>query len=230
MTSTPKYHLSDSFDPASAHPFDSHSIQARLIPSGSRVLELGCASGYMSSYLERAKGCTVIGLDSDPVAIDYARRRINHAFVADLEGDDPLKEAALYAPFDVLYAANVLEHIRSASTVLKVGRKLLKPGGIAVVALPNVAHWSIRLKLLKGEFRYTDYGIMDRTHVTFYTLSSARELLESAGFKITATYIAGSFLQNLVCSVWSTAPLILPNLLAYEFILLGASQGAAAGR
>jgi len=227
--STPKYHLSNSFDPASAHPFDSHSIQARLIPPGSRVLELGCASGYMSSYLEKAKGCTVVGLDSDPAAIDCARQRIHHAFVADLEGNEPFKEAALLAPFDVLYAANVLEHIRNAPSVLKAGRELLKPGGIAVVALPNIAHWSIRLKLLRGGFEYTDYGIMDRTHVTFYTLSSAQELLEGAGFKITTTYVAGSLLQNLVWSVWPTAPLILPNLLAYEVILLGASQEVVAG-
>ncbi len=222
---TPKYHIADIFNPETAHPDDSHSIQARLIPANSHVLELGCSSGYMSGYLEQKKGCTVVGLDYDPLAIEIAKTRTSAAYLADLEAPDPLNVAKVYAPFDVLYAANVLEHVRSAETVLKEAHSLLKPNALLIMTLPNIAHYSIRLRLLLGKFDYTDYGIMDRTHVHFYTVDTARTLLKSAGYHVESLHIAGSFLQNWLNQRARQAnkPLpnpVLPDLLGYEMTFL----------
>jgi methionine biosynthesis protein MetW len=217
----PKYHL-ERFDPRAAHPYDSHTLQVRHIPAGARVLELGCASGYMSAYLEAEKGCQVVGLDHDPDAIAIAATRAHAAFLADLEADDPLAVARPYAPFDVLYAANVLEHVRNAGRVLRAAHALLRPGALVVVTLPNIAHWQVRLRLLAGRFDYTDYGIMDRTHVHFYTLATARALLNEAGYTVQRVDIAGSLAQNALRRLWPGAPLLLPGLLAYEMILVAA--------
>jgi 2-polyprenyl-3-methyl-5-hydroxy-6-metoxy-1,4-benzoquinol methylase len=218
---TPKYHIEDIFNAEAAHPDDSHSIQARLIPPNSHVLELGCASGYMSGYLEQKKGCTVVGLDYDPLAIEIAKTRTTAAYLADLEAPQPLDVAKPHAPFDVLYAANVLEHVRSAETVLKEAHALLKSNALLVLTLPNIAHYSVRLRLLMGRFDYTDYGVMDRTHVHFYTVDTARALIEQNGYRVESLHIAGSFLQNWLNQRARKAdnPLpapMLPNLLGYE--------------
>jgi methionine biosynthesis protein MetW len=215
----PKYHLDGLFDPARADVHDSHAIQARLIPPNSRVLELGCSSGYMSGYLERAKNCRVVGVDYDPVAIQIAQTRCYKAIQVDLEQPNALQSVQADAPFDVLYMANVLEHVRSAESILQQAKALLAPNAMIILVLPNIAHWQVRWQLLRGRFAYQDYGIMDRTHVHFYTVDTARALLVSQGYRVEGLHIAGSFLQNQLERVFgrSFAP-ILPNLLAYEMI------------
>ena len=220
---TPKYHLDSIFDPARAHPDDAHSILMRLIPPGSRVLELGCASGYLSGYMEQALSCRVTGLEFDPVATAIAAARCSEVYTVDLDAVDALEPAAASAPYDVLLAAAVLEHSKHPRRVLAEARALLKPGGRVIVSLPNVAHWQIRLKLLAGNFDYEDYGIMDRTHLCLYTLKTGRELVESQGYHVEQILIAGSGLQNGLSGLsrrlgLSTPPLIFPGLLGYELI------------
>lgn len=220
---TPKYHLDGIFDPARAHPDDAHSILMRLIPPGSRVLELGCASGYLSGYMEQALGCRVTGLEFDPAATAIAATRCSEVYTVDLDAPDALATAASSAPYDVLLAAAVLEHIKQPRRVLAEARGLLKPGGLVIVSLPNVAHWQIRLKLLAGSFDYEDYGIMDRTHLCLYTLKTGRELVESQGYTVEQILIAGSGLQNVLSGLsqrlsLSTPPLIFPGLFGYELI------------
>lgn len=230
----PKYHLDDVFNPAAAHPDDAHSLLMRLIPRDSAVLELGCASGYLSGYMEQALGCRVTGLEADPAATAIAATRCTQVFTVDLDAPDALKDAATGAPYDVLLAAAVLEHLKHPQRLLEQARALLKPGARVIVSLPNVAHWSIRLQLLRGRFDYQDYGVMDRTHLHLYTLDTGRALLEDAGCRVEAVYIAGSGLQNLLNALtrplgWRPAPLIAPGLLAYELIYV-AYFNASSGR
>lgn len=221
----PKYHLDTIFDPRRAHPDDAHSVLMRLVPPNSRVLEIGCASGYLSGYMERALGCRVTGLELDPVAVEIAKTRISDAHVADLDAPTALDAAAPQAPYDGLFAAAVLEHLKHPELLLERAKALLKPGAWVIVSLPNIAHWSIRLKLLRGRFDYTDYGIMDRTHTHFYTLDTGRHLLQAQGFRVKDIHIAGSGLQNLSNRLARArqrplpAP-ILPGLLAYELIFV----------
>src|SRR6185369_3962409 len=92
--STPKYHLEQVFDPARAHPDDAHSILMRLIPPNSRVLELGCATGYLSGYMEQTLGCRVTGLELDPVSAAVAAERCSEVYTADLDAPDALSPAA----------------------------------------------------------------------------------------------------------------------------------------
>lgn len=223
MQTTPKYHLSSIFNPQAAHPDDAHSVLMRLIPPSSRVLELGCASGYLSGYMEQGLGCRVTGLELDPVAASIAAKRCSEVYTVDLDGQNALEPAQASAPYDVLLAAAVLEHLKYPERLLVSARELLKPGGLVIISLPNIAHWQVRLDLLRGRFDYTDYGIMDRTHVHFYTVKTGRALLEDQGYRVQALHIAGSGLQNLLNAQarrrqQPLPALLLPDLLAYELI------------
>ncbi len=227
--STPKYHLDQVFDPGRAHPDEAHSVLMRLIPPGSRVLELGCASGYLSGYMEQTLGCRVTGLEYDPDAVAIARGRMSEVYQADLDVPDALAPARTSAPYDVLLAAAVLEHIKQPERVLREARALLKPGARVIVSLPNVAYWQIRLRLLVGRFDYEDYGVMDRTHCRLYTLKTGRELLESTGYAVEQTPIAGSGVQNVLNALARRLgrplpPPVLPGLFGYELIYLGTAR------
>lgn len=221
----PKYHLNEIFDPGQAHPDDAHSILMRLIPRESRVLELGCASGYLSGYMESVLGCRVTGLEFDADAVQIARTRCSEVHQADLDHPSALDSARSSAPYDVLLAAAVLEHLKYPERLLEQARTLLRPGARVIVSLPNIAHWRMRLNLLMGKFDYQDYGIMDRTHLRLYTLRSGRALVEAAGFVVEQTLIAGSGLQNLLNGLARRTgrplpALALPGLFAYEIIFV----------
>jgi methionine biosynthesis protein MetW len=223
MTSLPKYHLDAIFDPTQAHPDDAHSLLMGLIPRNSRVLELGCASGYLSGYMEQALGCRVTGLEFDPAATAIAATRCSEVYTVDLDMPDALNVARASAPYNVLLAAAVLEHIKQPERILQQAKMLLAPGARVIVSLPNIAHWRLRLDLLMGKFDYTDYGVMDRTHLRLYTARTGRELLASQGYTVDELVIAGSGLQNLLNSAARRfkRPLpkpILPGLFAYELI------------
>lgn len=222
--SAPKYDLDGLFDPKRAAPFDAHSLLMARIPPGSRVLELGCATGYLSGYMERALGCRVTGLDYDAASVAVAAGRCAEAYQADLDAADGLASAQAGAPYDVVLAAAVLEHVKFPQAVLRGVRPLMAPGARLIVSLPNIAHWRSRLSLLLGRFDYTDYGLMDRTHVHFYTLKTARALLAEQGYRVSDVAVAGSLAQNAAgalaqCLHLPPPPLIAPGLLGYELIL-----------
>lgn len=221
--SLPKYHLTDRFDPQRAHPDDAHSVLMRLIPPDRRVLELGCASGYLSGYMEQVLGCRVTGLEADPDATRIAAQRCAEVHTVDLDAPDALDPARASGPYDVLLAAAVLEHLKYPERLLRDAHGLLTPGARVIVSLPNVAHWGVRLRLLRGRFDYTDYGIMDRTHLHFYTLRTGGDLVARQGYTVEQVHIAGSALQNGLNAVARRRkrPLprpVLPGLLAYELI------------
>lgn len=225
MTDRPKYHLDDIFNPSTAHPDDAHTILMRLIPSAANVLELGCASGYLSGYMEQKLGCRVTGLEADPAATTIARTRCSEVYTVDLDAPDALDCTRASAPYDVLFAAAVLEHLKYPERLLRAAHDLLKPGAQVIVSLPNVAHWSVRLRLLLGHFDYTDYGVMDKTHLKLYTLNSGRALLSDQGYSLEQVFIAGSGLQNALNGLarhWGRVlpRLVLPGLLGYELIYL----------
>lgn len=224
----PKYHMAQVFDPSRAHPNDAHSILMRHIPPNSRVLELGCASGYLSGYMEQALGCRVTGLEADPSATAIAAERCTEVHTVDLDTSGALEPSHASAPYNVLLAAAILEHLKSPERLLREARNMLTPGARVIVSLPNIAHWSFRLRLLAGKFDYEDYGVMDRTHLHLYTEKTGRALLENQGYTVEWMEIAGSGLQNLLHSAGldgSPPRLVLPGLLGYELIYFARVPG-----
>lgn len=159
-----------------------HASVVGLAGESRRVLELGCATGYMSEVL-RARGCYVVGVERDPLMAEVAEQRCDRLIVGDLDLLDLAEELA-GERFDVIVAADVLEHLRDPLQVLRSLRPLLAEGGYLVASIPNVAHGSVRLALLEGRFPYQERGLLDRTHLRFFTRESFGQLLEDAGFLI----------------------------------------------
>jgi 2-polyprenyl-3-methyl-5-hydroxy-6-metoxy-1,4-benzoquinol methylase len=165
----------------------SHRLVLDAVPCGSRVLDVGCATGYLAAELAR-RGCEVVGVEFDPEAAHEARAACASVVVGDLESaaTRDAVAAAVAGGVDVVLCADVLEHLRDPWGTLAWLRTLLAPGGRAVVSVPNIAHWTARRALLRGRFDYADFGLFDRTHLRFFTRASAAELARRAGFAVTA--------------------------------------------
>jgi 2-polyprenyl-3-methyl-5-hydroxy-6-metoxy-1,4-benzoquinol methylase len=145
------------------------------------VLDLGCGRARLGLEVERL-GYTVTGIDNSPVACATARTRISEVIELDFMNPDTVAAALNGRQFDWIMAADVLEHSAEPDTALGFYRRFLKPDGRLIVSLPNVAVWDNRFRLLLGRFDYRDSGVMDRTHLRFFTFRTARELIVEAGF------------------------------------------------
>jgi len=163
-------------------PASSHGMMLEMIGSDKRVLEFGCASGYMSRWLVAA-GCRVTGVEVDPAMAAEAREVCDEVVVADLD-TRRLVDLLPGSAFDVAIYGDVLEHVRDPRRVLDETRSLLADGGSVVMSIPNIAHGNVRLALLRGSFDYQELGLLDNTHLRFFTLKTVRELCLRAGYRI----------------------------------------------
>lgn len=165
-------------------PGSAHQLVVSLVPGQGRVLEIGCATGYMSEVLRTRLGCSVTGVEIAPEAAAIAADRCDHVIVGDAEQLD-YDELLGDERFDAILFADVLEHLRDPSALLRRLRPFISDEGVVVASVPNVAHASVRLALLGGEFRYRDTGLLDATHVRFFTRDSIQDLFEESGYAIT---------------------------------------------
>jgi methionine biosynthesis protein MetW len=155
-------------------------IMAGMIPAGSRFLDVGCGEGTLGEALSRACRAEFVGIEPDAARAARARARGLNV-VVNYFGPQLVREIG---PVDVVVLADVLEHLPDPQSMLLVCREALKPRGSVIVSVPNVAHWSVRAGLLQGRFRYQTTGIMDATHLRWFTAESAKSLLASAGFGV----------------------------------------------
>ncbi len=167
---------------ALADPNNTHAILLRLVGSEKDVLEIGSATGYMTRVLAESQGCRVTGFELSPVMAEEARPYLHELIVGDLENQEDL--ARIDGQFDVVLLADVLEHLAEPLQPLRNLRENLRPGGRLIASIPNVAHWSVRRALLAGRWDLADRGIMDRTHLRWYTRQTAMALLKSAGYRV----------------------------------------------
>ena len=177
-----KYHVAEAIELDKLNPNQAHSIILSQIQTSSRVLDLGCATGYLGRFLTEKRGCVVDGIELDQRAAEEASRFLRRVWVGSVEDEEVL--SAVSEKYDVILCAAVLEHLAHPEFALQRLRHLIADNGVLIAGLPNVAHWSMRWALLRGDWDYTEYGILDRTHLHFYTLNSAREMFENAGYVI----------------------------------------------
>jgi 2-polyprenyl-3-methyl-5-hydroxy-6-metoxy-1,4-benzoquinol methylase len=161
-----------------------HNLVVSLVPAGAKVLEFGCATGYMSAVLKTQRNCSVTGVEYAAGAAALARAHCEQVIVGDAETLN-LGEHFRPGQFDAILFADVLEHLREPEALLRRVRSLLADGGAVIASIPNIAHGSVRLALLDGEFRYRDKGLLDNTHLRFFTRASVQDLFEGAGYLIT---------------------------------------------
>jgi SAM-dependent methyltransferase len=165
------------------------------------ALDCGCGTGGNARAL-RQMGWRVTGITVSPRELEMASECCEAVRLGDLNSGIPQEVSG---PFDLVVFSHVLEHLLHPDVALRDAHRLLSPHGRIVVALPNVLYWRVRMKFLLGEFRYEPTGIMDETHVRFYTFHSGMELLRSNGFEIVSSIGDGDlplpFLRRLLPGV-----------------------------
>lgn len=187
------------------------------VPEGATVLDVGCWSGSIGRYLQRERNAVVDGIEPESAMAARAAEAYRTVFPAGIERVLPCLQQKHEGCYDAILLLDVLEHLTQPGTVLNNLRGLLRPGGVALISLPNVAHWRIRLALLRGRWRYRDNGILDRTHLRFFTAETAGELLEDSGW--VASWCRAS-VQGLPINGWEQSRLWerWPELFAVQLL------------
>ncbi|MBZ0224541.1 MAG: class I SAM-dependent methyltransferase, partial [Comamonas sp.] len=152
------------------------SVLAGLTPAGATVLDLGCGSGALGQHLRETRQCTVDGLTWSELEAAHARPHYRRVVVANLETCN-LPETFEHNTYDIIVCADVLEHLSAPERVLDACRLLLKGGGQLLTSVPNAGYAGLIAELLQGEFRYREEGLLDRTHLRFFTRRSLGRFL-----------------------------------------------------
>lgn len=155
----------------------------RLVGRNKNVLEFGCGPGHMSKVLTEKMGCRVTGIEIDREAAKSAERYCEKVYSLDLDQADVfgvIKEKN----FDVLLLADILEHLKDPEALLNDISGLAGRSGYVVASVPNVGYCGLVAELLAGQFQYRDLGILDRTHLRFFTRESFVALLETCGYEV----------------------------------------------
>ena len=143
---------------------------------------MGCGTGVITDTIRRQKSASIIGIEPDAERVQRAVARGLDVHLGVLSPDFIRQ----HGPFDYIVFADVLEHLPNPAEIVAMAKGGLKPGGSVVASIPNVAHWFVRTDLLRGRFDYQDCGIMDATHLRWFTRRTVREFFERLGFQITA--------------------------------------------
>jgi SAM-dependent methyltransferase len=186
------------------------------------MLDLGCSGGQLAERLQEA-GHHVTGVDV--TEIDKVRDRTGAFYRADLNDGIP---AEVGSGFDIVIAADVLEHLSDPGRLLNEIQRVLSPNGSVIACVPNISHWYPRFRIMAGLFDYDQRGILDRTHMRFFTRRSFRRLVESQGFRVRRIEAVGlpmdalnlkggasrflRFFDHMLVGLW-------PTMFGYQFII-----------
>jgi SAM-dependent methyltransferase len=156
-------------------------IEALVPPRTQALLDVGCGTGRLGASLKALGIPRVVGVELNPTAAEQARNVLDEVVVADIERDAlPFEDAS----FDCIVYGDILEHLVDPWTTLLEQRRLLTSTGAVIVSIPNVAYWRNVLDVLRGRWEYTPSGMLDATHLRFFTWRGTRQLVEQAGYRV----------------------------------------------
>jgi 2-polyprenyl-3-methyl-5-hydroxy-6-metoxy-1,4-benzoquinol methylase len=189
-----------------------------------RFLEIGCGGGFLGEELKRRRPQAVIhGVDRDPHALEEAAKRLDRVFEADLDGPLP----AVEPPYDCIVCADILEHLVDPWTVLRRLVPLLAADGSLIASIPNVRHYKVlRDLVLRDRFTYRESGVLDATHLRFFTLAEIRGLFASTGLDLVD---ARPVIRGGNSAIRALDRLLLGRLVpfrAVQWVVRGRPQGA----
>jgi len=160
-----------------------------------KILDIGCGEGELGRILKH-KGNTVYGIEYEKRGYELSKKKLDKVLFGDISSLQLPKD---WKDFDYVIFADVIEHLYDPGSVLKKIKPLLKKGGFVLISTPNIANWLIRLRLLLGRFDYKESGVMDKTHIRFFTLRSLKKLINETGYKIEEI----DFIPNIILSIIS---------------------------
>lgn len=210
-----KYGKNINFDTKRLDPLNIDRQSTELIPNSSKVLEIGCATGFLGEYLIKKKNCYVVGVELGHEEAKEARRRLNKVIEEDIE--DPKVSQLINDKFDLVFASAIIEHLKNPQRALINWKKFLKKDGYLIITTSNIAHWSIRLQLLFGKFNYQEYGILDSTHLRFFTIETFKKLVTDCGYDI--EYFSIDPVGGGLPRVSKLMSRFFPGLFAYQMLI-----------
>jgi glycosyltransferase involved in cell wall biosynthesis len=207
------------------HDSSSHALILDMASSlhPSRILDLGCSGGLLAEKL-RGTGHYVVGVDH--IEVPGVRDRVDRLVIADLAHGIPEDAGGGY---DLVIAGDVIEHVPQPIDLLRDIRRVLRPGGQVLLSVPNFSHWYPRTRVALGAFGYDRRGILDDTHLRFFTRRSLRRLVRATGFDVlteTATGLpidavgSGGSISFFIRRIDDLFVRIRPTLFAYQYVLL----------
>lgn len=197
--------------------YSRNRILIEWVGTGKRVLEVGCSTGYMSQLMKQ-RHCAVTGVEVDAAAARCAANYCEEVHVLDLNSPEWITRFSENG-FEAVLLGDVLEHLVDPARVLSQMHDVLAPNGSLVISLPNIVHWETRMKVLLGRFDYQSCGTLDHTHLRFFTLKTARALIESAGYRIFRFHPAvGGRMTGHLRPGWQMLAKMLPGLFAFQFL------------
>ena len=221
------------------HPGEASGLVVSLVPRGGRVLDVGCGTGGLTALVRDECSARVVGVEPDPLRAARARERGIEVH----EGVLTSSLASVLGTFDVVLYADVLEHLVDPLGELEKVAQFLAPDGVIIISVPNVAHWSVRVNLLRGRFNYAPMGIMDATHLRWFTSRTLLQLLKRAGFTpVQIKHSSGGFLPCYQNTMLSRIPTRLrnaairrlikfvPTLFACQFVMVLEQQDLTPSR
>jgi 2-polyprenyl-3-methyl-5-hydroxy-6-metoxy-1,4-benzoquinol methylase len=209
--------------------YSSHSIIYSMLdhfPAGTRILEVGTSSGFIGRLCQK-KDFIFLGIEPDQNAADEAQPYYQKIYKQSIEQipDEHLKD------YEVVILGDVLEHLLDPELILTRLVSLQPPGGCFIISIPNIANVWVRMNLLFGRFDYQDKGILDKTHLHFFTLKSIRALISRSGLQIQQVkstpiplpllnhWFISSFLGSQIFSLLHLVTTIFPTLFGYQFVI-----------
>ena len=207
------------------HRYSSHNQIINLIEPNSKVLDLGCSYGTLAKPLKQ-KGCWIAGVDIHEPALDA--QVMDEYCCKNLE--EPLN-LPFDREFDYVLLADVLEHLRNADSLLKEVPRYLAEDGKVIASTGNVALWYVRLMLMLGRFEYRDKGILDRTTLHLYTVSTFRDVFTALGYRVVSERVTpipfelvfestgNNSVIDFITDIYYAVTRIWPKMFAYQTII-----------
>ena len=193
-----------------------------------RILDIGCGSGNLSQAIKQKLNCEVVGITYSEDEANLASQFLNNVIIVDINELD----TSTLGEFDCIICSHILEHLYNPEKLLiKLHNNLSKEGKL-IVALPNILFFKQRWEFIKGNFKYTDGGLMDKTHFRFFDWETAYQLLIETNWHVTERLadayfplpLIRRFIRPLEPALNRFVAQKFPNLFGTQFILVANSK------
>ncbi|MBI2599757.1 class I SAM-dependent methyltransferase [Candidatus Daviesbacteria bacterium] len=211
------------------HGFSNAQKKILSLVQGGEVLEIGSSSGYMTREFNKYDNVVDV-IEIDKNNVNNLKNLARKVFSGSVE--DKNIQANIKKKYDFIICADVLEHLTNPEPVLLFLRNKLKKEGKILISIPNVACWNMRVDLFRGKFDYQESGLLDKTHLRFYTYNSFMRLLEQCKIKVEDIYptevkipfeysllkvpVLGNIFVNLLKP---RLVKLFPNLIIYHYVI-----------